>query len=243
MPTAPAADQRRLLAVQALDSEARLAAHRRSTLPALAAIAELEAREKAIGDELVTFSTEASDLRREVTKAEDDVQSVKDRSGRDAARLESGQGTPKDLQALQSEIETLAKRQAVLEDVELDAMERLEAAEAALAGVKAEIDEVHSGLASAAAERDAAFAEIDAELARLASKRTPLIEGLDAGLLAVYDKVRASHDGVGAAVLRAGQCTGCHVTIDNATLSSISTSPEDTILRCEECGRILVREA
>ncbi|MBN2177569.1 MAG: hypothetical protein JW722_07935 [Demequinaceae bacterium] len=242
MPTAPASDQQRLLDIQALDSEALQATHRRTSLPALASIAELEEREKALHDDLVARTTEVSDLRREVTKAEDDVQSIRDRSDRDAARLQSGQGTPKDLQALQSEIEALAKRRSDLEDVELDAMERLEAAEAALAEVKAEIDEIHTRLEVLAAERDAAFAEIDGELARLASERAPLLEGFDQGLLDLYEKLRASHEGVGAAALLAGQCSGCHVKIDNGTLASIATMPDDTVLRCEECGRILIRE-
>ncbi|MCJ7826911.1 MAG: C4-type zinc ribbon domain-containing protein [Demequinaceae bacterium] len=243
MPTVPAVDQQRLLDIQALDSEAQAATHRRASLPALASIVELGVRKKVLDDDLVTRTTEVSDLRREVTKAEDDVQSVRDRSERDATRLQSGQGTPKDLQALQSEIESLAKRQSDLEDIELDAMERLEAAEAGLAETKAEIDEAHSSFSSLATERDAAFSEIDGELARLASERAPLVEGLDQEIRALYEKIRASHEGVGAAALRAGQCSGCYVTIDPATLSSIATIPEDTILRCEECGRILIREA
>jgi len=242
LPNAPVADQRKLLSIQALDSEALLASHRRTIHPTLASIAELEARASVLTDEMVVHTTEVSDLRREVTKAEDDVQSVRDRSARDTERLESGQGSPKDLQALQSEIEALAKRKSDLEDIELDAMERLEAAENALAATRVEIDEVSSGLASLAAERDAAFSAIDAELARLASERGSLLEGLDPALLALYEKLRASHDGVGAAVLVSGQCTGCHVKIDNSTLATFAASSEDTILRCEECARILVRE-
>lgn len=243
MPTAPAADQRRLLELQALDSEAQLATHRRSSHPTLSAISALEVKAAAADEAVVAAKTEVSDLKREVTKAEDDVQSVRDRRERDMVRLQSGQETPKDLQALQSEVETLTKRQSDLEDQELDAMERLEAAEAALAAAQAEIDEIHSTRETLAAERDAAFAEIDSEVARIESERGPLAAGIDPGLLALYEKLRASHGGVGAAALADGQCAGCHVRIDNATLASISTMPEDTILRCEECGRILVRES
>jgi predicted nucleic acid-binding Zn-ribbon protein len=242
VPTAPAADQRRLLELQALDSEAQLAAHQRATHPTLAAIADLGTKEKTTAEAIIAAKTEVSDLRREVTKAEDDVQSVKDRLDRDTTRLQSGQGTPKDLQALQAEIETLIKRKSDLEDQELDAMERLEAAEAVLAAAEASGDEVRASLETLAAERDAAFAEIDARAEKLASERGPLVDGIDPGLLALYEKIRASHGGIGAAALTAGQCTGCHVSIDNATLASIDTAPEDTILRCEECGRILVRE-
>ena len=51
------------------------------------------------------------------------------RAARDNARLESGQGTPKDLQALSSELEVLTRRVSDLEDTELEVMERLEVAE------------------------------------------------------------------------------------------------------------------
>ncbi len=242
MPTAPSADQRRLLELQALDSEAQLAAHQRAHHPSLAAIADLEAKEAGTGEAVVAATTEVSDLKREVTKAEDDVQSVRDRLERDAARLQSGQGTPKDLQALQAEIESLTKRKSDLEDQELEVMERLEAAEASLAAAQRNVDEVRASLEDLAAERDAAFAEIDQKTARLESERGPIADGIDPGLFALYEKIRASHGGIGAAALANGQCSGCHVSIDSATLSSIATMPEDTILRCEECGRILVRE-
>jgi uncharacterized protein len=243
MPTAPAADQTRLLALQALDTRADQARHRRASHPTVASIAALEGRARALEEEAITRSTEVSDLRREVTKAEDDVQSVRARAERDAARLDSGQGSPKDLQALQSEIGTLKKRQSDLEDIELDAMGRLEAAEAALTAVSAKIDEERAALATQTAERDTFWADIDAELASLAAGRAEAIDGIDPGLLALYEKLRVSHDGVGAAPLRGGECGGCHVKVDPMSLTAIASSSADTILRCEECGRILVREA
>lgn len=243
MPTAPPADQRRLLAVQDLDTRADQARHRRSSLPALAAIAALEARGAEIANELVAQTTAVSDLRREVTKAEDDVQTIRARSDRDAARLAAGEGSPKDLQALQSEIDSLAKRRSDLEDVELEAMERLEAAEATLAATKAEADEARTSLDALATERDAAFADIDADLARLTAERGVAAEGLDATLVALYEKLRASHGGTGAAALDHGACGGCHVSINPATLAEIRSLADDAIVRCEECGRILVRGA
>ena len=79
--------------------------------------------------ELVRARTELSDVQREVAKAESDVQLVRDRAARDQARLDSGTGTAKDLQAIQHELDSLARRQSELEDVELEVMERAEAVE------------------------------------------------------------------------------------------------------------------
>jgi hypothetical protein len=241
VPTAPAADQVRLLAVQEVDLHLQQARHRRDTLPVLAAIAALEAEAGEIGDRIVALSTDASDIRREVTKAEDDVQSVRARAERDRAKLDSGNGSAKDLQALQSEVVALAKRQGDLEDVELEAMERLEAADEILATAKARAVEIAAALAVAVTERDADFATIDAEIAGLAAERAAAASGIDAGLVALYEKFRASHGGIGAAALTGNQCQGCHMNVNPGDLATMQAASADEICRCEECGTILVR--
>ncbi len=241
MPTAPAADQVRLLAVQELDLHLQQAHHRRDTLPVLATIAELEGEAGELGDHIIALSTDAGDIRREVTKAEDDVQNVRARAERDRAKLDSGNASAKDLQALQSEVVALAKRQGDLEDVELEAMERLEVADEVLATAKARALEIEAALVQAVAERDAAFAVIDAEIAGLTAERVAAAGGIDAGLMALYEKLRASHGGIGAAVLEGIQCQGCHMNVNPGDLANMQAASADEVLRCEECGTILVR--
>ena len=104
----------------------------------------------------MTSQTAVSDLRRELAKAEADVEQVRVRAARDQARLDSGQGSPKDLQALQSELVALGRRQAELEEVELDVMERLEAHETALTEVTTAHESLADQRARVEAERDAA---------------------------------------------------------------------------------------
>lgn len=243
MPTAPAADQVRLLAVQDLDTRLQQARHRRDTLPVLATIADLEGERSELGDRLVGLSTEASDIRREVTKAEDDVQSVRARADRDRAKLDSGNASAKDLQALQSEVESLAKRQSDLEDVELEAMERLEAADAVLGAAKGRAHEIEVALAAAVTQRTAAFATIDAEIAALEAERATAASGIDTGLAALYERLRASHGGIGAAALKGAECQGCHMNVNPGDLAAMHAASPDEICRCEECDRILVRGA
>ena len=241
MPTAPAADQVRLLAVQELDLRLQQAHHKRDTLPVLATIAALEGEAGELGDQIVALSTDAGDIRREVTKAEDDVQNVRARAERDRAKLDSGNASAKDLQALQSEVQALAKRQGDLEDVELEAMERLEAADEVLATAKARAAEIGAALVVAARERDAAFATIDAEIAGIDAERAEAAAGIDAGLAALYEKLRVSHGGIGAALLKGAQCQGCHMNVNPGDLASMNAASPDEVRRCEECGRILVR--
>ena len=239
---APAADQRRLLDVQAADLRAQQARHRRATLPVLAQLDELTGRVVDLGDERAARSAIVGDIRREVTKVEDDVTAVRARAERDNKRLLSGEGTPRDLQALSGELEVLQRRKNELEDVELEAMERLEAAEADLASAETQHAEIAGQIAELETQRDAAFAEIDAELAVISGERTAAAEGLDAGLLALYEKLRDQHGGIGAASLVRGQCQGCNMSLNAGDLAAIVAAPADRVVRCEECGRILVRE-
>ncbi len=243
MSSAPAADQRRLLDVQDLDTRLAQLAHKRRTLPALARLTELDAQLADLDTALVTSRTAASDLRTELAKAEADVQQVRDRAARDQARLDGGQVSAKDAQALTSELASLATRQSHLEDVELEVMERLEAHEEALAG----LEQAHAALVAdrdaVVAERDAGYAEVDTEAQQVRAERERSADGLDAGLVALYERLRGQLGGRGAAPLRGNRCEGCRLELNPLDLEQIRARPADAVVRCEECGRILVRGA
>ncbi|WNM25547.1 zinc ribbon domain-containing protein [Demequina capsici] len=243
MATAPAADQRRLLDVQDADLRAQQLRHKRDTLPQNAQLEELAARRADLHEERIARNAEVGDLRRAVQKAEDDVQAVRARKDRDQQRLDSGSGSAKDLQALQSELEVLGRRLSALEDVEIDAMEQVESAEAALASATEQAEALDAQVAQVTEERDAQVREIDGELVTVHDERGTAARDLDAGLLALYDKLREQHGGVGAAALVGGTCQGCHMSLNAGDLAAILDAPADRVVRCEECGRILVRGA
>lgn len=242
MTIAPVADQLRLLVVQDLDTRLDQIAHRRTEVPALATLVALDARLADLGTALVTSRTAAADLRRELAKAETDVEQVRARAQRDQDRLDSGQASVKDTQALQSEIEHLAGRQSDLEEVELDVMERLEAHTAALDELEAANAEVVAQRERAESERDAAFAALDDEAAGVRTERAKAADGLDAGLVALYEKLRAQLSGRGAAALVGRQCQGCRMELNPVDLAAVKAAPPEQVVRCEECGRILVRQ-
>ena len=105
------------------------------------------------------------DVRREVTKIEDDVAAVRARAARDNARLESGQGTPKDSAGAEQRTRGARQRRVSdLEDTELEVMERLELAEAELASAETQHREIAAQIEELEKQRDIAFADIDAEL-------------------------------------------------------------------------------
>ena len=233
--------QEKLLALQALDSSIIQLDHKAKNLPVSKLLDEKTIAHASARDLCVAAETEKSDIKHELSKSEIDVEQVVARIERDEKRLASGQGTPKELEQLQHELGSLAKRRAELEEIELEVMVRIEALDQRIASLSQERDSLHEEVIKLSKEKDLALEEITRAKNATISERSSLAAEIEPELLALYEKIRASADGIGAARLHAGQCQGCHLTINAADLSKISSLPEDDVVRCEECRRILVR--
>jgi uncharacterized protein len=234
--------QLRLLELADLDAELGRLEHRRRTLPEHAELSELDERGKALRDELATLSAREGDLHREQAKAEADVEQVRSRIGRDRARLDAGQvNSPKELESLQSEVESLLRRQSDLEDAELDVMERREAVQARIAEATSERTAIEAKASEVTARRDAALGELAEQSGKAADRRAVVVADEPADLIDLYERLRTQHAGVGAAALRRGQCQGCHLSLNTVDLNAIRAAAPDEVVRCEECRRILVR--
>jgi predicted nucleic acid-binding Zn-ribbon protein len=217
-------------------------ARRRGALPELAAVDALTKRLADVEDARVVAGTLDSDLAREQAKAEADVEQVRARAERDQQRLDAGSvSSPRELENLQSEIASLSRRRSNLEDVVLEVMERREAAQADVSALTAEREKLRTELSEASARRDAALRDVDQELAATTSARASVAPEIPADLLTLYEKIRAASDGVGAAALFRGRCEGCHLALNPGDLGRIRDAAAQTVLRCEECRRILVR--
>ena len=236
--------QLRLLDLQTVDTTLAQLHHRRQTLPQHAVIAKLRTDRAAVASDLVAAETRISDLELEQAKAETDLEPVRERLSRNQARITNGTiADPKALSSMLEEVNHLKKRISDLEDAELDVMEQLEAAMASQEKLRARAARVDAELAEAIADRDRQLAALEAEMSGLREQRAEIAPLIPDDLLALYDKIGTSHGGVGAAELRARRCTGCQLEVNAAELRSFSAAADDEVLRCEECGRILIRTA
>ncbi|MGW1142021.1 zinc ribbon domain-containing protein [Streptomyces zhihengii] len=241
MNAAPA-DQIRLLDVQALDLRLSQLAHKRASLPEHAEIESLTKDLTQLRDLLVAAQTEESDTAREQTKAEQDVDQVRQRAARDQQRLDSGAVTsPKDLENLQREIVSLAKRQGDLEDIVLEVMERRESVQERVAELTGRVASVQGRTDETTARRDAAQQELDGEAAAVTKEREVVAQSVPADLLKLYEKLRVQQGGVGAARLFQRRCEGCRLELNITEINEVRAAAPDTVLRCENCRRILVR--
>jgi predicted nucleic acid-binding Zn-ribbon protein len=233
--------QWRLLDLQALDTRLDQIGHRRATLPELDELRRLEAAASAMDDDLVRAQTALGDVQREIGKADSDVQLVRERSARDQARMQAGQGTAKDMQALQHEVDSLARRQSDLEDVELEVMDRAEGLAAEVSRLEAARAHLTARLAELRVSRDKTFADLDTEVEQIAHSRGDVVAGVGQELVVLYEKIRASSGGIGAAVLRQRRCEGCNLELNQVDINKFINAEQDEVLRCEECRRILIR--
>lgn len=235
-------DQLRLLDLQTVDTVLDQLAHRRATLPELAKIADLTTEQQRLRDDVVRAQTVVGDLDREQRKLEMDVEQVRSRADRDKQRM-AVSTSPKEAESLQHEIESLARRQGDLEDQLLELMERREAADKQHDVGTAQLGAASAAHEVAAAGRDKSFAEIDADIVEQRARRAAAAESIPPELLTLYERIRATSAGIGAARLYRQRCEGCHLELSGGDLASLRSAPADEVARCEECRRILIRTA
>lgn len=232
------ADQRRLLDLADLDARIRQADQARRTPPQAARVQELLAQRQELSQELSTRLGVRDDLRTELGRIESDVAVVDARAARDAERLASVT-SPKDAQGLEHELESLAKRKSDLEDAELEIMERLEAADAAVAEQESLIAATNDEGARLSAEAKVVVADATARAEAATRDRSAVAGALPADLVALYDRLATRS--AGAALLRRQTCEGCRMVLSGTDLQAIRAAAEDAVVTCPECECILVR--
>lgn len=238
-PTAPPEVQARLLDLQALDSElGRLAAERRrldTGAELIAAELERTRARRAVADGRGT----RDDLQTAMGRVESDVAVVEQRLRRDQQRLATT-ASPKDAQALEQEIAALGRRRGTLEDAQLEVMQTVEDADAALAAAEGALAAAEARFATVQGVRDDALAAVGASQRTVSADRLALSDELPADLVALYDRQRTRY-GVGAALLRRGVSGGSNVQLTGADLAAVRAAAPDAVLLDPESGCILVR--
>ncbi|MDG3011902.1 hypothetical protein G4X40_17305 [Rhodococcus sp. D2-41] len=232
--------QRNLLDLAAVDAELVRIAHRRRVLPEAQEIDRLESDRQQRKDAAVSVEIVLDDLDRDIRKLEGEVDAVRERERRNRERLDSGAVPAKQLSELQHELGTLQRRQSVLEEELLEVMERREASVADHDHAGAQLSQIDDALIDATRRRDDAVADLDTAEDRCTAQRAGLVGNFLPELLAIYDKQRVAH-GIGAALLQARRCGACRIELDRGVIASIAAAADDELIRCEECGAILVR--
>jgi predicted nucleic acid-binding Zn-ribbon protein len=234
-------DQRSVLDIQNFDFTTTSLNAKAAGLPEIAAIASLTIKANNARDLRIAAETELSDVKRELSRAETDVEQVVSRITRDESRLASGTGAAKELEQLQHELVSLNNRRSELEEVELEIMMRVDGIKERISTLQEEEATLALEIANLEISKENALTVIGADLSAAAQERTKTVASVNPELIALYEKIRSSNNGTGAAALVGNQCKGCHLTLNTIELQRIAGLAEDELVRCEECRCILVR--
>lgn len=239
MKAAPA-DQRLLLVVADIDAQLAQVRHRVAHLPEDAELTRLTGELSGQRDAQVRAEISVEDAQRESSRLEAEITLMGQRIERDSDLLAGGGLAPKALAELQHEVTSLGRRRDILEDELLSLMEQQEAIDVDQQRAREFGDRVQKEIDEVTAKRDTARREAADRETDLLARRGKAASDVPPDLLAVYDRVHAGGR-TGAARLVGARCGGCGIEFDRGTYSKVSSAPADDVVRCEECGAILVR--
>ena len=229
-----------MLALQRIDTALDGVTNRRPRLPEVAAHAAAKA-------ELAGIRAIESALQQRYDAAQAVIDGAEDQSATlstKRARLESQLKTiisPREAEALMSEIATVKAHRDELDEQELAALEDQAGAEAELAAVRADIPVKQAAVDEAAEALAAANSALDAEVDEQLQMRGPAADALDAAETAAYERARKQFGGVGVATLEGHRCSGCHLDLSPAEVDVVKAVANGELAECPQCARYLVR--
>jgi len=227
-----------LLALQDVDSTVDRLRARQQTLEsgeeAVAARVRIDQIERALGE----LKLAQGGIDREVQRLENDADMIGRKADAEERRLYDGTvANPKELESIQHEVASLRARRGRIDDELLDRMVEREDLETKIAGGETQLTEAREALNQIRGAAGTELDEIERSLAERTAEREALLPSFDDELLELYEDLRRSKRGVGAAALVDGVCQGCHQKLSAAELARLKSAD---VKRCEYCNRILV---
>ena len=229
----------RILELQELDTAIDRLDHRREQLEAgeeLSAVRkEMEEADARLGEIRLASDAVASESRR----LELEIESMNAKLEAEQKRMYDGSiANPKELDALQHEIASLTERRGRAEDDLLEQMVRKEELDARGAEADTDAAAARSKVEEVGGDAVKELDEIEVELAARRAEREELVPAFDEELLELYEELRESKHGVGAAAIVDGVCQACHEKLSAVELDRLKRT--EGVKRCEYCRRIVV---
>lgn len=232
--------QKLLIDLSAIDQMISKLDYQKKNHPQLMKITELTARVPSIEASIVENDSKLLEIKKEVSKAEIDVENISKRLEKDRERSSSNETSAKDLIQLQHEIGTLEAKMKELEEVEIEFLEKVEDLDHKKLSLKSILMQVEQEISELNTAIKFDFAKANSEIALKVDERNNIISKIDDFLVELYEKIKLEH-GVGAGILNNGSCSSCQIQISPAEISNIRALDSEEVVRCENCRCILVR--
>ncbi len=231
-------DATNLLELQRVDSAADAIRTRLEDLDEAKAVAAVNVLIKHAADANESIAGKVKDLEAARDRLDDEVRGITARVDVSNRKLMSGDvANPRELTALQSDVEMLCRKRSELEDAELEILVELDERSAELASSVAELERLDAQRRELVDHRDAVITDLEADLDGFDSQRTTCREPLDRVLLARYDRTRSRGGGVAAAELSGKVCQACHMTLPAEDIYELEQAE---VPLCPNCDAILI---
>src|SRR2546422_6314081 len=167
-----------------------------------------------------------------------ELQSTVGKATRVEQDLYSGRiSNPKELRAMQEDVEALGRQRQRIEDEMLGLMEEVERQLEQIRGLEAARQARERELDEHSEEYTMRQRALTSELEAARRQREALAAEGDPDVLRRYERLRSRKDGVAVTAVNGSVCNACHMTGPEAVANA--ARERDEIRTCEDCGRIL----
>lgn len=212
----------------------------REHLPESAELSELEDQLRAMVRRLADLEKQAVPLRAKYDEAATSATKFRDRAHLLQERLSDVNTSPKDLAALQHEVEQVQDKLSVAEDAEVTLFLELGPLDEAIQAVREEAKPLgarRNELMNAIMELQST---LDDEISNLQTQRLERAGVLSSGLLSRYETAMKRAGVSGASQIDGNRCDGCRIALAPLELDRWRGQAFGDFTNCPECGRILL---
>jgi len=184
-----------------------------------------------------TAAGELHECRSTQTDLSLELSSLNSKAQRSEQRLYSGKvKNPKELEDLQSESESLAKRRTILEDELLEAMIMVEDAQEENEAAQLSLQEIEAAWSQDQEDLKREQSELIARINQLTTQRKKHVEIITDESLKSYEYAQHRAGSTAVVLMKNNRCRGCLVTVPANLVKAVD---EGQLVHCDSCSRIL----
>lgn len=181
------------------------------------------------------------DVRRQQREAEMESTTLSQRIEESESLLMGGQvRNPKELEALQANVESMRRHKVALDDRGVEAMVKADEIDQNFATQSRSLESQETEWKTRQQAIDEELQKRKKEYVYLKNTREQLVKEIDNKMLEQYEYLRGRKNGIAVAKLEEGSCTACHMQVPVGLISSVRRSEQ--LVSCAACGRILFAE-
>ncbi len=210
----------------------------RRRLLQLQGMAEGSGELKSVRDKVTNTKTSLQTWQRTQKDAELESQSLSEKISESEQRLMSGQvRNPKELEVLQTSIESMQRHKSSVEDRGVEALLTIEELSNTLSQQAATLSTLESDWQNKQQAVEDELHQRKREFVYLKRLREQTVEKISAADLEQYEHLRKRKHGIAIAKLEEDICGACHIQVPTGVIGDVRR--EHSLTYCPGCGRLL----